>query len=314
MVGDLHVARRRDGIHRVSATATTEGGRATSPTETATPAPSPRWRAAAAWLVLILAIAALVWAGVWRLTGGHWERIETPSMGTAAPVGTLLWVEPVPFDSIRVGDFVTFHPPNSPHTYSHRVHTVNADGTLTTKGDVNGATDPWQLHASDVVGTVTMRWWGIGWLVKAAPLLIIGGLALWLLVRYFTAPRWKPPAVIVGVALVLSLAIYVYRPLVGAEMISFVPAQQGGRATYISTGLLPTRLQAPQDGHVDLSDGQVGTILSTHADAHGRYWVTLTPNITWWWWLVLVLVCFIPALWTLIVGLPGKPQPHTAAD
>ena len=93
---------------------------------------------------------------------------------------------------------------------------------------------------------------------------------------------------------------------------SFVPAEQGGRATSISTGLLPTRLQAPQDGHVDLRDGQVGTILSTHADAHGRYWVTLTPNITWWWWLVLGLVCFIPALWTLIVGLPGKQRRQTA--
>ncbi len=235
-------------------------------------------------------------------------------MGTAAPVGTLLWVKPVPFDSIRVGDFITFRPPNSQHTYSHRVHAVNADGTLTTKGDINSTSDPWRLHASDVIGNVIMRWWGMGWLVKAAPLLITGGLALWVLVWRFTVPRWKPPTVIMGVALILSLAIFTYRPLVGAEAISFVPVEQGARATYVSTGLLPIRLQALQGGHVDLHDGQVGSVLSTHADADGRYRVTMAPNIAWWWWLVLVLVCFIPALWTLVFGLPGKRPPHAAAD
>jgi len=46
--------------------------------------------------------------------------------------------------------------------------------------------------------------------------------------------------------------IYVYRPQVGAEQISLVTVDQGARATYVSTGLLPIRLQAPPDGHVDL--------------------------------------------------------------
>src|SRR5262245_18950348 len=64
-------------------------------------------RVAAATAVTGLA-ALLVW---WWATGGTWEIVSTPSMGRAAPVGTLLWVKPTEIDDIRVGDVVTFHTP-----------------------------------------------------------------------------------------------------------------------------------------------------------------------------------------------------------
>jgi signal peptidase I len=260
----------------------------------------------------MLLFAAFV--AYWALSGGRWYIVETPSMGTAAPVGTLLWVAPTPFESIHVGEIITFHPPISPgETYSHRVVAINTDGTLSTKGDINGAVDPWRLQASNVIGRVAMRWWDIGWLVRAAPLLIGGGLILGLLVTRFTTARWKPPAVIAGSAVVVALAIYIYRPLVRAALISFAPESRGGRATYVSTGLLPTRLSAPHGGHVDLIDGRVGSILSTHANRHGRFQVTFGPHLPWWWWAVLVGVCFLPPLWTVTVGRPPDGESTTTA-
>ena len=242
----------------------------------------------------------------WRLEGGRWERVETPSMGTVAPVGTLLWVEPVDFESLRPGDFVTFRPPGSSGgTYSHRVLARSGDGTITTKG-VLSAPDPWRLTADDVVGKVRMRWWGVGWLVQAAPLLLVGGLLCVLAVR-LVRPRWKAPAAVVLVAVVLSIAISWLRPLVDAEQLSFAPAPAGGAdATYVGTGLLPIRLTAAGGASVVIRDGEVGRVHVARADPTGRLRVTLSPAVPWWCWGLLVGLCFVPAL--MISVPPGAAR------
>jgi hypothetical protein len=233
---------------------------------------------------------------VWRLDGGRWERVETPSMGTVAPVGTLLWVRPVDFDTLRPGDFITFRPPGSSHgTYSHRVLARGSDGTITTQG-VLSAPDPWRLTADDVVGKVWMRWWGVGWLVRAAPLLLGGALLVTALVR-IVRPRWRAPVAVVLGAVVLSVAISWLRPFVNAEQLSFAPSPGGGAdAVYVGTGLLPIRLTAEGGDSVVMRDGEVGRVHVEHADGSGRLRVTLAPAVPWWWWTVVIGACFLPAL------------------
>ncbi|MBN9620796.1 MAG: S26 family signal peptidase, partial [Actinobacteria bacterium] len=163
-------------------------------------APRRRWLRVAVAVVGLAVTGLLAFAVVWRVQGGRWERVETPSMGTVAPVGTLLWVEPVHVDQLRVGDFVTFHPPGQPGvTYSHRVYRIYPDHTVQTKG-VIPAPDPWRLTAADLVGRVTMRWWGMGWLVQAVPILVVGGLLVgavlsWL--HWSGRPHWRLPLGIV---------------------------------------------------------------------------------------------------------------------
>ncbi|HWU20458.1 MAG TPA: S26 family signal peptidase [Nocardioides sp.] len=263
------------------------------------------------WLVLAVLLGAVATAGAWRLTGGRWERVETASMGTVAPVNTLLWVEPASFETLRTGDFITFHPPGHPDlTYSHRVAAVDADGTIQTQGEIT-ARDPWRLTRGDLVGKVVMRWKGVGWLIVAAPVLLGGGLILWVLVWSVRGRTWRAPVAIVGGAVLLSVAIVVYRPLIRAEQLGFGAAPEGARATYVSTGLAPIRLHAYQGAHVDLGDGEVGSVVITQRDAHGRYAVTVHPHLPPWWWLVIVVVCFLPALWTLAIGQPDRPAaPH----
>lgn len=269
------------------------------------------------WLRLAGAATALAVAGllafavVWRIEGGRWERVDTPSMGTVAPVGTLLWVEPVAFDQLRVGDFITFHPPGrAGETYSHRVYRIDPDHTIETKG-VIPSPDPWRLSAGDVVGRVAMRWWGMGWLVRAAPVLIVGGLIAgavlsWL--RWSGRARWRLPAAIVLGSLVLTVAITWYRPFVNAQQISFAARPGGGAdATYVGTGLLPIRLQAHEGPYVDLRAGQVGTVHVSQADPQHKLRVTLGPAVPFWFWVALVLACFLPALWSLVVGLRPVP-------
>ncbi|MGC4112632.1 MAG: S26 family signal peptidase [Nocardioides sp.] len=244
---------------------------------------------------LLAALVCLVgFAGLWRLHGGRVERVETPSMGTVAPVGSLLWVAPVDATTLRPGDFISFHPPgDDSRTYSHRVLRTYPDGSLQTQGAIT-APDPWRLQPSDVVGEVVMTWPGIGLLVHSAPLLVAGGCAVAL-----TAGRlrreWRALALLVGASVVLAAAITVYRPFTNAEQLAFTPVHDGARATYVSTGLLPVRLTADGGGSVVLADGERGSVTVPGATGQQRFAVHLGPAVPWEFWAVLVGPCFVPA-------------------
>lgn len=265
----------------------------------------PRLRTIAPAAALLFVLGFAAFTGYWYATGGRWLIVQTPSMGRSAPVGTLLWVEPT--DDLHVGDIISFHPPGNPQvTYTHRIDVIAADGTITTQGDGNAVADPWRLHRSDVTGVVAMRWWAVGWLVRAAPVLIIGGLLLAVLVRRFTAVRWKLPATTVGLAALAAVAICVYRPLMRAQLVVFEhvgAAHHAAQATYVSTGLLPVRLTAAGARPVVLNNGEFGTVVADKVGPDGRFTATVDAALTWWMWAALVLICFVPALWSVAVGL-----------
>jgi hypothetical protein len=151
-----------------------------------------------------------------------------------------------------------------------------------------------------------MRWRGVGWLVAAAPVLLVGGLLALLVVR-LGRPAWRAAGLLVVVSFTLSAAIAWYRPLVNAEQLAFAPSAGGGAdATYVGTGLLPIRLTAHDGPSVVMRAGQVGTVHVRTADATGRLRVTLAPEIPWWWWAVLVGACFVPAGASSLSGSRGR--------
>jgi hypothetical protein len=248
-----------------------------------------------AWTLLALLLGLMAFAGFWRLQGGRVERVETPSMGTVAPVGSLLWVAPVDASTLRPGDFITFHPPGDPsRTYSHRVLRVYPDGTLGTQGVIS-APDPWRLRPSDVVGKVEMTWPGAGWVVRAAPLLALGGFAV-ALAATRTRQGWKGMVALIGVSVVLAGVVTVYRPFTDAEQLAFAPVAGHARATYVSTGLLPVRLTADGGGSVVLSNGESGSVAVPAVHDENRFAVRLSPAVPWAFWIVLVGLCFVPAV------------------
>ncbi len=285
LVGRVHLGERRRGGHRMTRALSAESAQS-------------RWWRMVERLALAAVLVAVAGALSWRLDGGHWERVETPSMGTAAPVGTLLWVKPVDFDGLLVGDIITFQPPGAPSTVSHRVLSRNVDHTLTTGGDLAG-TDPWRVAPEDVVGRVEHRWQGVGWLVAAAPILVLGATILMGLVRFAARGAWKLPVAIVGAAFVLCTVIVVQRPLVRADQLSFVGVDAGAEATYVSTGVLPVRISAPSGAHVDLRSGESGSVVSREPDDLDEYAVEVAAHLPRGWWLAVVLTCFLPALGSL---------------
>ena len=260
-------------------------------------------RKAAAWSGVALLLALTVVLAGWRITGGTWVRVETPSMGTRAPVGTLLWVKPVPFDSLEPGDLITFTPPGAHGvTYSHEVKTIHGDGTLSTQGRIT-APDPWRIGPDQVIGKTVMRWPGVGWLVLAAPVLVIGAGLVVAAVSRVRNRDARVPVAIIGASLVIVTALVVYRPLTRADRLSFVPDGSGARATYVSTGLLPVRLASKGADPVVLGDGEVGSVLARHAtgvEAGRQFTVSVRPAIPFGWWVGLVLACFVPGLFGTI--------------
>lgn len=255
----------------------------------------------------------------WWAIGGRWFIVRTPSMATYAPVGTLVWVRPTQISDLHVGDVITFHPPAlapgvfgraaasdaaPSETVTHRVFAVERDGTVETKGDLNGVRDPWRINQAHLVGRVIVRMPGVGWLVKAFPVLLPGLAALVVLTGLFASKRLRAPLRIVGAAVLVAAAIYVYNPLFGAMELGF--ASLGGRgaeATYVGTGLMPVQLRAQGVPTVVIHPGQKRSIVSTHLNPHHQYQVHVVPTVPWEIWALILAASLAPAVWSVIVGV-----------
>ncbi|MFL4472967.1 signal peptidase I [Paeniglutamicibacter sp. MACA_103] len=92
------------------------------------------------------ALAALVLVAVPLLTGSQTYSVLTNSMKPNYGPGTLLVIKPTPFESLKVGDVVTYQLASGrPEVITHRIESIAADQeghrTLVTRGDNNDVAD-----------------------------------------------------------------------------------------------------------------------------------------------------------------------------
>ncbi|GAB2935048.1 hypothetical protein GCM10027047_34380 [Rhodococcus aerolatus] len=287
-----------------------EAGVATSGT-----GPGPVRRAATVVGALSLLLLVVAAAGFY-LTGGRWLSVSTPSMGEAAPVGTLVLTRPTTLAELRVGDVISYHPEPEPGvTYTHRVVERTAEG-VRTQGDINGAVDPWTVHDADLVGKVTARLWGVGWLTRALPFWLLGGVALWALTRWL-APGWlRGPARLLGAALLVLGAAAMLRPFAAAVQLTTTSDDGVTNVSMVSTGMLPIRLAVSNADAtpLDLRAGQTGVLSITGQPPEGRADIGLGLHMPVGWWVVVVLIWLSPTLWVLLGGLRPVPPGPTPAD
>ncbi|HEX7354780.1 MAG TPA: S26 family signal peptidase [Mycobacteriales bacterium] len=270
-----------------------------------------RWAPALCSLLVALFLALLLavgWVSGWRA-----QDLTSASMGTAAPVGTLVISRPIAPSQIRVGDIVAFHPPGQPHTtFVHRVVAIHHPGPaaqLSTHGDLSGSVDPWTLPATAVIGTAAVRIPAVGWLLRMLPWLTLGaGSVLALSVPFGNEGRRA--AQIAGFSLITVVAVWHFHPLTGIETISSGPTRHGAQATVVATGILPVKVTALHHaaGASLLQAGHIGTVRATALDSRGAMSLAVTPHLTGWWWLT-ALAWPAPLLAGLRQPRPTDPEP-----
>lgn len=96
--------------------------------------------------MIITALLAMILIVVPILSGSHSYSVLTNSMKPHYAPGTFLVVKPTAFNSLKVGDVVTYQLESGrPEVITHRVSSVGADQeghrTLITKGDNNALAD-----------------------------------------------------------------------------------------------------------------------------------------------------------------------------
>lgn len=108
-------------------------------------------------LVAFIALAALYHFGPYK---GY--VIHTGSMGDTIPSGSVVIDRQHEY---HVGQVVTYT--INGMTVTHRLVGINADGTVTTKGDANRSVDPWHAPKSNIIGGVVMAPRDLGRVVVA---------------------------------------------------------------------------------------------------------------------------------------------------
>lgn len=255
-----------------------------------------------AWTVAAVAAVLLTAAVLFLSAGGRWFVVETPSMGETAPVGTLVLDMPVDVDTLAVGDVVSFETDANPGVvYTHRIIGIDAQG-LHTRGDINGATDPWALTQRDVIGAPVLLVPHLGWLFRAAPILLVGTLLIWTLTSAFTDRVTRTCLRIAGGALTTSYAAFVLKPFVNVTTITNTSSPRGVEATIVSSGIFPVRVDAHGGNSVHLVDGEVGRVVIHELTKNGHYQLTSNIDLDPTGWAALIAVCLVPLVLCLAVG------------
>ncbi len=104
-------------------------------------------------ILAIVTVLAVAFVGFNLISGAKGYAVTSPSMKDTLDVGDIVFVKPVAFDELQVGDVITVTSSDGKSFFTHRVVEINInDRTVTTRGDANGADDPMPTEADRIVG------------------------------------------------------------------------------------------------------------------------------------------------------------------
>ncbi len=255
------------------------------------------------WVPMIVCLLVAVLVGAWVLRGGSVLVMQTPSMGTVAPVGSFVLVHPIGDAPVHKGMILAFRVPQTGIVYMHRVADVLPDGSFRTRGDLDSADDGWVLTRAAIVGAPSLILPWLGWVLMGAPwglgVLVAGLLFAWLL------PRSARSAIhSLTFAGCLALPLYKLRPLVRVTIATAGSAGHQVVANLVDSGVLPLRVTL-RSSVLLLRPGHLGTI-SAHVATHNQSVAMLGahPALPLWGWGLLAGVVLTP----LAIGLVGLPE------
>ena len=142
-------------------------------------------------LVVILSTIAFGWTSV---------VITSGSMSPTISTGDVVLASPHNGGGLSPGTVVVFYDPARPGLVTHRIDSVNPDGSYVTKGDANTTSDSTPLEPEEIVGVgrTLVPWigrplaafWAGKWATVA--IWVVGGLLATWLARYALLDRYHP--------------------------------------------------------------------------------------------------------------------------
>jgi hypothetical protein len=142
----------------------------------------------------------------------------------------------------------------------------------------------------------------LGWLFRAAPILLVGTLLIWALTSAFTDPVTRGSLRVAGASLTASYAAFVLKPFVNVTTISNTSSPGSVEATIVSSGIFPVRVDAVGGNAVHLVDGEVGRVTITELSRHGHYQLMSNIDLDPLGWAVLIAACLVPLVVCLAIG------------
>ena len=258
-------------------------------------------RAPVGWLQLaaVSAVVAIVLAASgWELSGGSLSVMETASMCPTACVGSLVADRPVA-GPVHVGELVSFHPPDSfAETYTHYVYRIFSNGMIQTRGAAEAKPDPWLITRSDIVSRTAFTVWGLGWLLKALPMLAVG-ILLWVVARRWIAEKSRRSWDRIWLAMLVVVPLWVLHPLVQGA-VRGVSKDLAHRhwtvANVINTGLLPVSFSTSRGEAVGHVSSTAYAQVAGPVSKSGYLLVREAISLYWWGWVLCALVVLSPML------------------
>lgn len=127
--------------------------------------PRQKWQSLRRWNArlgtVITAVVAIVAVGLvgMRIAGFRTFTVMSGSMEPEYPVGSMLYVQPVDYQSLQVGDVISYVANDEKTVVTHRIVEIEVDEKdasvlrFRTKGDANTAADAKLVHYKNVLGT-----------------------------------------------------------------------------------------------------------------------------------------------------------------
>ncbi|HVA58962.1 MAG TPA: S26 family signal peptidase [Mycobacteriales bacterium] len=278
-------------------------------------AETPLHRAARRWpaycISSVLVALAITWSG-WLVSGGGLFTVGSPSMGMAAPVGSLVATQPLtPSAVLRVGDIVVLEPHRGHSlTYVHRIYRVLPHDRYLTKGDLNQEPDPWVITRGNVIGTPQAVIPAIGWIYRCAPWMFLGAAAL-VAVALFVGERQRRWILAFGPTVLFAVPLLWFQPLIGGFLYGSGRRGRLVAVNLVNTGILPVQY-SPAGGRVVHAVPGQEVLVTGLVPKHRSLDIRVSAALPWWGWALVVLACLLPLVLVALDDRMRRPARRSA--
>lgn len=226
-------------------------------------------------------------------------------MGNTAGVGSLVLVKSV--KNYEIQDIITFK--QNKKFYTHRIIEQKSDGFVT-KGDLNGAPDPWIVKEENIVGRAEKILPFVGWIWLMIPWILLGWIVAYLISKTIKKYYWRWYFRIFASSLVLALVVLWFRPWLNFSLINFYAEGENlARFNVVNTGIFPIRANDQI-----FYNGDLASVLVEKKPQDKLFFLYPQIALSNWWILLAILICLSPLLISYFVYLSQPKDKFLTAN